>query len=88
MSVASITIRNLDDETKDRLRVRAAHRKRSMEDEARNILRTALAGDGATPGDLASAIQRRFGPFGGVDLRLAAREPMREPPKPGKQAKK
>ena len=41
--MASITIRNLDEQTKARLRVRAAHLKRSMEDEARNILRAALA---------------------------------------------
>ena len=39
--MASITIRNLDAHTKARLRVRAAHRQRSMEEEARNILRNA-----------------------------------------------
>ena len=42
-NMASLTIRNLDDRTKDRLRLRAAHHKRSMEDEARNILMSALA---------------------------------------------
>lgn len=82
--MASITIRNLDEETKTRLRVRAAHRKRSMEDEARNILRTALVEETGTPANLAEAIRRRFHPLGGVALRLAAREPMREPPKPGR----
>lgn len=80
--MASITIRNLDEQTKTRLRVRAAHRKRSMEEEARNILRAALAEDAATPVHLAEAIRRRFRPLGGVELRLAAREPMREPPRP------
>jgi len=35
--MASITIRKLDEQTKARLRVRAAHPKRSMEEEARNI---------------------------------------------------
>ena len=82
--MASITIRNLDEQTKARLRVRAAHRKRSMEEEARNILRAALAEDAATPRNLAEAIRRRFRPFGGVELRLAARAPIREPPRPGK----
>ena len=82
--MASITIRNLDEQTKARLRVRAAHRKRSMEDEARNILRSALAEEAATPRNLADAIRRRFRPLGGVELRLPAREPVREPPKPGK----
>jgi plasmid stability protein len=37
--VASITIRNLDEALKARLRVRAAIHDRSMEDEARDILR-------------------------------------------------
>jgi plasmid stability protein len=82
--MASITIRNLDDQTKARLRIRAAHHKRSMEDEARNILRAALAEDRKAGGNLAEAIRRRFEPLGGVDLTLPAREPMREPPKPGK----
>lgn len=78
--MASITIRNLDAHTKARLRVRAAHRQRSMEEEARNILRTALAEIDAAPHDLAAAIGARFLPLGGVDLALPAREPTREPP--------
>ncbi len=41
--MASITIRNLDDALKRKLRLRAAHRNRSMEDEVRDILRTALS---------------------------------------------
>jgi plasmid stability protein len=79
-SMASITIRNLDDETKNRLRVRAAHRRRSMEDEARNILRETLARDSTPPGNLAKAIAERFKPMGGVDLDLPIREEMRDPP--------
>lgn len=82
--MASITIRKLDDQTKARLRVRAAHHRRSMEDEARNILRLALAESEAMPRDLASAIHRRFKALGGVRLRVPARGPMREPPEPGK----
>jgi plasmid stability protein len=82
--MASITIRNLDEQTKARLRVRAAHHKRSMEDEARNILRAALAEQSGTPRNLADAIRSRFQPLGGIDLQLPVREPMREPPKPGK----
>jgi plasmid stability protein len=82
--MASITIRNLDEQTKERLRVRAAHRRRSMEDEARNILRAALVDEAATAQNLAEAIRRRFRPLGGIELRVAVREPMREPPAPGK----
>lgn len=78
--MASITIRNLDDETKDRLRIRAAYRRRSMEDEARNILREALARENRTPRDLAGAIGKRFKSFGGVELELPVRDAMREPP--------
>jgi plasmid stability protein len=86
--MASITIRNLDDQTKARLRVRAAHRRRSMEEEARQILRAALAENAAAQNDLAEAIGRRFRPLGGIDLSVPAREPMREPPRPGRRARK
>lgn len=80
--MASITIRNLDDRTKDRLRVRAAYHKRSMEDEARTILRSALDEEAPMQRNLAEAIGARFRPLGGVELRLPPREPVREPPKP------
>lgn len=82
--MASITIRNLDEQTKERLRIRAAHQGRSMEDEARNILRSAVAKDTATSRNLAQSIRQRFAPLGGVELELPAREPMREPPKPSR----
>src|SRR5712692_2207259 len=42
--MASLTIRKLDDALKKRLRLRAAQNGRSMEDEARTILRSAAAG--------------------------------------------
>lgn len=82
--MASITIRNLDDRTKNRLRVRAAHNSRSMEDEARTILRSVLAEEAPPALDLASAVRARFKPVGGVELQVPDREPMREPPKPAK----
>jgi antitoxin FitA len=78
--MASITIRNLDEDTKARLRVRAAHANRSMEEEARQILRAALRQRIKEPVNLADAIRRRFQPLGGVDLQLPEREPMRDPP--------
>ena len=52
--MASITIRNLDDEMKTRLRVRAAEHHRSMEEEVRIILRDAVSDGGAGPRDLAA----------------------------------
>ena len=79
--MASITVRNLDDGLKRRLRVRAAENGRSMEQEARDILRAALDEDAAPPKNLGTAIHELFRPFGGVELEILPREPMREPPK-------
>jgi antitoxin FitA len=78
--VASITIRNLDAKLKERLRMRAAQHGRSMEDEARDILRTAPAEDQPLPQDLGLALRRRFAPFGGVEVPVARRELPRDPP--------
>jgi len=78
--MASITIRNLDDAVKSRLRIQAAHHGRSMEDEARDILRSALASDPAEPDRLGTAINDLFRPLGGLDLPETLREPMRDPP--------
>lgn len=77
--MASITIRNLDDGVKTRLRVRAAKHGRSMEEEARIILREAVE-RGPRPKNLASAVRARFAPFGGVELDIPPRRPAREPP--------
>ena len=79
--MASITIRNLDDALKSKLRVQAAVHGRSMEDEARDILRSALSVDLQGPKNLGAAINALFKPLGGFDLPLAPREPMREPPR-------
>ncbi len=73
--MTSITIRNLDGRTMSKLRIRAAHHTRSMEEEARNILRAALAEEASIPVNLAEAIRRRFEPLGGVELDLPPREP-------------
>jgi len=78
--MASITIRNLEDPLKVRLRVRAAQHGRSMEDEARHILRAALTAERQTPTHLGESIRRRFAPFGGVELPEVDREPLRDPP--------
>ena len=80
--MASLTIRDLDDESKERLRVRAARRGRSMEAEARSILREAVSRSDPTPVDLADAISARFHAFGGVDLDIPERGPIRKPPAP------
>lgn len=79
-AVTSLTIRNVDVRLKETLRVRAARHGRSMEAELRDILRQALAGEGAREPNLAEAIRRRFAPFGGVELEPHPRVPAREPP--------
>jgi plasmid stability protein len=79
--MASITIRQVDEQLKVRLRLRAAKHGRSMEEEARDILRSALSTEPSRPGNLVEAIRRRFAPLGGVDLPETARDAMREPPR-------
>ncbi len=79
--MASITIRNLEDSVKSRLRLRAARHGRSMEEEARQILRTALTDKTRRSTDLFETIRRRIAPTGGVELQIPARGPMREPPR-------
>ena len=78
--MASITVRNLEDGLKHRLRIRAAENGRSMEEEARDILRTALNHQQPEQENLASAIRARFAPLGGVELEISPRSPMRKPP--------
>lgn len=77
--MATMTIRNLDDQLKARLRVRAAIHGHSMEDEARNILRAALSLEPVRSPSLVEAIRARVKPFGGIDLKLPEREAIRDP---------
>ncbi len=78
--MASITIRNLDDDLKQSLRVRAAQNRRSMEDEVRDILRTTLSLENSRQTDLARTIRQRFARRGPITLSIAPREATREPP--------
>jgi len=82
-SIATLTIRQLDEKTKTRLRVRAAHHGRSMEEEAREILRSALTASSPGKVNLAEAIRRRFAAFGVLEFELSQRNPMRQAPKFG-----
>ena len=77
--MASITIRNLDEALKQRLRVRAAEHGHSMEQEARDILRVALAQTPQTGEEWLRSIRARFEKRSGTSnrtnwrSRLAAR---------------
>lgn len=82
--MASMTIRNLDDSLKQRLRLRAAAHGRSMEDEARDILRVALSTSERQPGNLAAAIRARIASTGGITLEVRhARRPAKRRTFPG-----
>ncbi len=78
--MASITIRNLEDLLKTRLRVRAANHGCSMEEEARYILRAALTEEYRPARNLGQVIQQRFAAFGGIDLPKMEQNPLRTPP--------
>ena len=78
--MATMTIRNLDDDLKARLRVRAAQHGKSMEEEARTILRDALKSEPMSGKELVQRIREMVEPYGGIELELPPREPMREPP--------
>lgn len=68
--MASITIRNLDEDLKTRLRVRAADSGRSMEEEVRRILRD-VVGRKPSSRNLPDIIRSHFGPANGMDLEVA-----------------
>ena len=82
--MASITIRRLPESTKRKLKIRAAQHGKSMEQEAREILTNELAKPMAgkpplTGKDLLEAIRRRFARYGGVELEIPPRSPIRDP---------
>ena len=70
--MATLTIRGIDDELRDRLKVRAARHSRSMEAEVREILAVALA-RGSNDVGLGSRIHQRFEAIGGAELDVADR---------------
>ena len=77
--MANITIRNLEIGVKERLRVRAAMNGRSMEEEARVILRSAVNGvTGATFWEKSRAL---FSNENGVELELPDRARDRQTPR-------
>src|ERR1017187_8041744 len=79
-AMPTLTIRQLDEKIKSRLRVQAAHHGRSMEEEAREILRSALITAKPKGGNLAESPRQRFSALGGVKIELPKRAPVRHPP--------
>ena len=77
--MGSILIRQLDDDTKSKLRLRAARNGHSMEQEVREILQRSLASESSSGLHLVDAIRRRIEPLGGIDLPVVPRDPVPEP---------
>ena len=78
--MANITIRRLNNAAIERLRSRASRQGRSMQEEAREILKNALIDEDATGRNLVESIRRRVAPLGGVEFPNRPRERMRQPP--------
>lgn len=76
--MATLTIRNLNDDTKAKLRQLAASRGHSMEEEARRILNRAV--EQSEQKGLATRISKIFAEIGGVELDIPERSPIRQPP--------
>ena len=62
--MAQLLVRNLDDDVKQRLKHRAERHGRSMEEEARDILRNALINDERRSEGLGTRLTRRFRDIG------------------------
>ena len=77
--MASITVRNLQTDTKRKLKIRAAMNGRSMEQETREILKSALAQTSKKKTNVAERIREIFGPLGGVELERLPRELIPDP---------
>ena len=77
--MATLTIRDVPEETKKRLRIRAAEHGRSMEAELRAIVDRAVHLT-EPPENFARAIRRQFSALGGLELELPEREPLGDPP--------
>lgn len=70
--IAKLTIRSLDDGLKVRLRVEAARKGHSMEEEVRSILQRALSAPAPEAG-LGTRIHQRFALLGGAEPDLPRR---------------
>lgn len=68
--MASLSVRKIEDDVYERLRIRAAKRGVSMEEEVRQILRRAVS----APKRLGDLARKYFGDDG-VELELPSREP-------------
>jgi plasmid stability protein len=79
--MATLVIRNLDSALHARLKTRAAAQGRSMEEEARLLIRDGLAAEPVPPEQtLGAAMRALFAPLGGMELPSDLREYGTRPP--------
>ena len=71
--MASLLIRNVDEALRDQLKARARRHRRSLEEEARELLRAAIARDASGGETLPAIAKRLFGAERGIDLDLPPR---------------
>jgi plasmid stability protein len=79
----TLTVRNVKESTKQGLRLRAARKGVSVEQEVRSILDRAVGDDDerSRGGEsLYEVIRRLVEPYGGFEIELPERSPAREPP--------
>jgi len=81
MPVAQLVVRNLEESVKEKLRRRAARRRRSLEAEVRDILRDAVARPESNERHLGSRITSRFA---GLGLTLDFPELRGQPARPAR----
>jgi antitoxin FitA len=78
--MATLTIRNLDDDVKQRLRVRAAQHGWSMEEEVRTVLQASVEQDIISkPGGLATRLMELFKDIDTTGFELPERTPAPDP---------
>lgn len=79
--MATLVIRNVEDDLHTRLKATAAAHSRSMEEEVRLILRERFANPPVAPTpSWVDAVRALFEPLGGLELPDSPHEPPREPP--------
>ncbi len=78
--MSHITIQNFDDDLKKLLQNRADYYGRSLEEEAKEILRSVLQETPVKPLNMAEIIGQRFADLGDFEIPAIPRDPLREPP--------
>ena len=80
---SKLVVNGVDEAVLIRLAARAASHGRTVDEEARAILQSAVGAERGQGDRLGERISKRFSALGGVVLEVPAREPTRDPPRLG-----